>query len=165
MRELSERELADLILEEIRTCTSLIICIGTRFRSDDAAALKLCSILRDLTEEEKIILCEEGLENCLDRIMRKKPERLLILDSAALGVENAGRVFLMDLEDLDEKIVWSHRIPISMVLRILKASAPLKKITIIGIGGERFYIGEELSPPVKRFISSMNLILREYTEI
>ncbi|MEM0319160.1 MAG: hydrogenase maturation protease [Fervidicoccaceae archaeon] len=159
MKELSAKELVALLLEEIENKKSTIACIGSSLRSDDAAALKLCDILRKRTSSDEILICDGGLENCLDRLIEKKPSRLVILDAAAVDTNEAGKIFLFDIEEISEGAAWSHRIPISMALKILSNSILLDSVILIGIGGERFDIGEELSPSVEKLINYVDELL------
>lgn len=133
------------------------VCIGTELRSDDVAGLRLCELLvaRGFPED-KVIMCEFGLENCMSVIEESLVENALIAD-AALILEREGEVpnyFIASLDSIDDTValVTTHSMPIKFVVELLRKEGLFKNVWVLGIVARNLSLGEEISPEVQETI-------------
>lgn len=134
---------------------TLILGVGSPLRSDDQAGLVLCDILNQNGVE--CLKCEYGVENCLDVIIERSPERLLIFDAALFSGGSPGDlVYAGDLEVLDGvSLLTTHNIPLKLVLDLIRSSSPVREIRVVGIYPKNLDIGVSISNEVMRAISTL----------
>jgi hydrogenase 3 maturation protease len=126
----------------------LIVGIGSPLRSDDQAGLILCDILNQ--NGVNCIKCEYGFENCVDIVIEKSPEKLVIIDTAIFSGGNPGDVIFLDsIEAFDSTcILTTHNIPIGLLLNTIKELSSIREVYIIGIYPRNLEIGLEVSREV-----------------
>lgn len=126
----------------------LIVGIGSPLRSDDQAGLILCDILNQ--NGVNCIKCEYGFENCVDIVIEKNPEKLVIIDTAIFSGGNPGDVIFLDsIEAFDSTcILTTHNIPIGLLLNTIKELSSIREVYIIGIYPRNLEIGLEVSREV-----------------
>lgn len=126
----------------------LIVGIGSPLRSDDQAGLILCDILNQ--NGVNCIKCEYGFENCVDIVIEKSPEKLVIIDTAIFSGGNPGDViFLNSIEAFDSTcLLTTHNIPIGFLLNTIKELSSIREVYIIGIYPRNLEIGLEVSREV-----------------
>lgn len=126
----------------------LIVGIGSPLRSDDQAGLILCDILNQ--NGVNCIKCEYGFENCVDIVIEKSPEKLVIIDTAIFSGGNPGDVIFLDsIEAFDSTcILTTHNIPIGFLLNTIKELSSIREVYIIGIYPRNLEIGLEVSREV-----------------
>jgi len=126
----------------------LIVGIGSPLRSDDQAGLILCDILNQ--NGVNCIKCEYGFENCVDIVIEKSPEKLVIIDTAIFSGGNPGNViFLNSIEAFDSTcLLTTHNIPIGFLLNTIKELSSIREVYIIGIYPRNLEIGLEVSREV-----------------
>ncbi|MBO3769839.1 MAG: hydrogenase maturation protease [Thermoproteota archaeon] len=120
----------------------IILGIGNELRSDDAAGLLVARALKPFNSEKfEAIECGASIDSCIDYAFEKNPSHLLIVDA----FPNGERLAILDPTDLDSYVPAStHDIPIPLLLEAF--GKPLETdIKILGIGVEKFDLGEKVS--------------------
>ncbi|MBO3799861.1 MAG: hydrogenase maturation protease [Candidatus Brockarchaeota archaeon] len=120
----------------------MILGIGNELRSDDAAGLLVARVLKLFNSEKfEAVECGASIDACIDYAFEKNPSHLLIIDA----FPNRGRLAILDPTDLDSYVPAStHDIPIPLFLEAF--GKPLETdIKILGIGVEKFDLGEKVS--------------------
>lgn len=128
----------------------LIVGVGSPLRSDDQAGLVLCDILSQ--NGVNCVKCEYGLENCVDIVIEKSPEKLIVIDSAIFSGGHPGDVIFLDnIESLDSTyLLTTHSIPLGLLLSAIKELVSPQEVYIIGIYPRNLEIGFEVSSEVAR---------------
>jgi len=128
----------------------LIVGVGSPLRSDDQAGLILCDILNQNGVD--CVKCEYGLENCVDIVVEKSPEKLVVIDTAIFNGGHPGEViFLNNIESLDSTyLLTTHSIPLGLLLNAIRDLSSLREIYVIGIYPRNLEVGLEVSSEVTR---------------
>ena len=103
--------------------------------------------------------CGTAPENFTSMIKRLKPEKVVIVDSADMGLK-AGEIRIVEENSIDQFTISSHSIPLSLLVRYLKEF--VKHITIIGIQPKKFDGG--MSREVRMAGEELIKILKEGKE-
>jgi len=91
--------------------------------------------------------CGTTPENYISKLRKDKPEILIIIDAAEMGLK-AGSVRVLKFDEISGEIVTSHGIPISILLEQFHKSKTID-IFFIGIQPKQTNLGEPLSDEVK----------------
>ncbi len=133
---------------------NLLIGIGNRFGGDDFIG---SWVARNFGAEGWLSLdCGTVPENFTSDIRRLKPERIVIVDAADMGIE-PGEIRIIDEEKIDRFTPSTHSIPLSVFVGYLKEF--VKEIVIIGIQPKKFE--GNLSEEVRRAGEKLINILKE----
>ena len=130
---------------------TLIIGIGNRYRGDDAFGCIVAGDLAELVPEG--VTCTEhdgepaGLMECWQGI-----DTVILIDAVSSGAK-AGHIFRFDLarQALPEEfnLYSTHAFGVPQAVELARALGKLPpNIRFIGVEGENFDAGEELSPPL-----------------
>ena len=132
-----------------------IACIGTELRSDDAIGILICNKLSELGID--VIRCDYGIENCIDDLVRRNVDKLILID-AVLCNASPGSYVLMSIDELTNDIsLTTHTISPKLVINYLRKYFNLcRDVIILGIRVKNLNIGTEISKEVLR--SSLDLI-------
>ena len=118
-------------------CDKLIVGIGNRLRSDDAAG---SIVAQRLAQAGFCSIDTESMpENYIGTIQRRKPKTLVIVDACDMNLP-AGEVRRIDLSALYGGIITTHGLPVHFLLQKLQEVTP--HITFIGIQPETIAIGD-----------------------
>jgi len=133
--------------------STLIIGIGNRYRDDDAFG---CVVASDLAEQvPEGVTCIEhdgepaGLMECWQGM-----DNVILIDAVSSGAQ-AGHIFRFDLarQALPEKfnLYSTHAFGVPQAVELARALGKLpSNIRFIGVEGENFDAGEELSPSLSK---------------
>ncbi len=147
------------VIELVCSDSVLIACVGTELRSDDRAGLEVCRKLKELgvRGHARLIECEFGLETCVDRIVKERPKRLVVVD-AVLMTEGgkAGEVVIAKLEDVVEGfLATTHNVPLRMMVKYLRALGCCEEVYVLGVIAKNLGFGEGLSPEVMEGVEKL----------
>jgi hydrogenase 3 maturation protease len=104
------------------------MCIGNREGGDDAVGPYIADKLKDSTIN--VIDCGTNPENYTSLVKQKKPEKLLIIDAADIGLE-PGEIRIVPKEKIGVMHISTHGIPVSVLMNYLEKS--VKEVFLIGI--------------------------------
>jgi hydrogenase 3 maturation protease len=85
-------------------------------------------------------------ENLTSRLRRFGPTHVLLFDAADLG-RQAGEAEVIDVADILDVEVTTHRMPVNLLVEYLEKSIGCKVI-VVGIQPQSIELGEKLSPMV-----------------
>ena len=91
--------------------------------------------------------CGTAPENYISKLRSDKPEILIVIDTAEMGLK-AGSVRVLNFEEIGGETVTSHGIPISVLLEQFIKNKTID-IFFIGIQPKQANLGEPLSEEVK----------------
>lgn len=154
MRFMSIEEACRYLDNSIRNNATLV-CIGTYIRSDDRAALELCTKIIEKHGDADVILCEYGLEMCVDIIIEKRKNKIVILD-AVITPMHTNSIALLSLNEVADTLPLStHTIPLETTLGYLKTFLGDLEVEILGIPVKNLEIGFEMSSEVRELIDKL----------
>jgi len=123
----------------------LILGIGNTLRSDDGAGSILASRIQD---KIPFIVYDSGSspENYLGKIIKDKPDTILLVDAVDFGGK-AGEIRFLEGEDIQTVNFFStHDASISLAISYLKNSLKAADIFILAIQPKILAFGDKLSP-------------------
>jgi len=137
----------DHLAEHLKGKT-IILGIGNTLRSDDGAGSILAGRLKD---KSSILVFDSGAtpENYLGKIIKEKPETLVILDAADFGGA-AGEFRVLEAGELRQVNFFStHNASLSLTINYLQNSIKLDIIVLI-IQPKTIAFSDALSPEVEK---------------
>ncbi|MGC9091526.1 MAG: hydrogenase maturation protease [Fervidicoccaceae archaeon] len=161
MKELQLEEFLERLKEFLSGDESIVACVGTELRSDDAVALKLCEILEKRFGESRLLKCYGGLESCSSEIIERRSRKIAVVDAFWMETVEPGKVFLLSPEDAGGGFAWSHRMPFRIIIDMLRKRGDVREIALFGISCSDLSFGEELSAPLKLFLEKVERILEK----
>lgn len=139
----------DLIKVLTKSKRLLILCVGNSLRKDDGVGIY---IGRNLIKKGicNVIICEHGIEFYTDKILRFKPQTILIIDAIhdVSNILKPGDVVFGRIDDVYtlQTILSSHTLPINVILEYLKLRGlKVKDTYILGIQVKDTEFSENLS--------------------
>ncbi|MGB2867585.1 MAG: hydrogenase maturation protease, partial [Bacteroidota bacterium] len=134
-----------------RTMNVLIICVGNRFRSDDALGHAVADVLRTKSSPHTTIIEENG-EGAVLMDRWKDAEAVILVDAVSSGAE-PGTLYRFDVH---EAVVPSkffhystHAFSVAEAVELARALNHLPpKMILYGVEGKHFRAGLELSKEV-----------------
>ncbi len=124
----------------------IILGIGNTLRSDDGVGSLLAAQLKDKVPFE-LIDAGSAPENYLEKIIKIKPETIIIIDAVDFG-GNPGEIKILREEDLkSSNLFFTHNASLSMSINYLKKSHPADIIILI-IQPKNINFNDKLSPEV-----------------
>jgi len=158
------------LLDILKSCRDPKICvlgIGSEFKADDAAGVKIAQQLQIKCEDKKCkfassVLCIDGStapENFTGDIKKFGTTHLFIIDAAEMG-EKPGTVKLIPNDKVGGVSFSTHVLPIVVMINYLKQSINFESI-IIGIEPKDFEFGKEMSKDVKTSVDNLTEIIFE----
>lgn len=134
----------------------MLLGIGNELNGDDAAG---CYIARNFKSENwQTIDCGTVPENYIGVVKRMKPELLVIVDSAEMGLQ-AGAIRRLKKEHASSAFVSTHSLPLKEFVSAIEKYA--KKILLIGIQPKQTSFGNALSKEVKEAAAKLIEILEQ----
>ncbi|WP_274369614.1 hydrogenase maturation peptidase HycI [Morganella morganii] len=140
------------------TAKNVMLAVGNSMMGDDAAG----PMLFDLMEANPVdgwIAVNGGStpENVVHQVRALKPERLLIVDAADIGL-NPGEIRIIDPDDIAEMFIMStHNLPLNFLIDQLKEDIP--EVIFLGIQPDLvgFYmpVNEKVTRAVQRVYDAL----------
>jgi len=132
----------------------LIMCIGNRDGGDDSVGPYIADKLKNT--DINFIDCATVPENYTSVVKKNKPETLIIIDAAEMGLK-AGEIRNIAKEKIGVMHISTHNIPVSVLINYLKQY--VKKIIFIGIQPEN--MSGSMSDKVKKSAEILIKIIQE----
>jgi len=133
---------------------TVILGIGNTLRSDDGVGSILATRIQDKTP---YIVYDAGSspENYLGKIIKDKPDTILLMDAVDFGGE-AGEFRMLEGEDIQTVNFFStHDASISLAISYLKNSLKTVDIIILAIQPEMLAFGDKLSPQISTTLEKL----------
>lgn len=145
-------------LNKLSNSTTVIVGIGNTLKGDDGAGPLVCEQLRGKVCAEVI---DSGTvpENYIQKIIKKSPQNLLIIDAIDFGAP-AGAINIFKPEQLGSLVLSTHtlspRLFVDMICRSIQVD-----VYFIGIQPSQMQLGEPLSGEVNEAIQWLSGTLAE----
>ena len=141
-----------------------MVCIGNRWRSDDAVGLEVAGRLAGTLPPGVELLEREGEPTALLDAW-EGADALWLVDAVASGAE-AGTVHRLDAgaSELPAELfrASTHHVGLAEAVELARALGRLPERTIVyGVEGGSFRVGEELSPAVAAAVEPVAAAVRE----
>ncbi len=139
------------IFKDILKGKVVIIGIGNPLRGDDGFGPALINRIKG---KIKSVCFDVGSapENYLGKIISEKPDTLLIVDAAHLGLA-PGAYRILGAADLQPSGLSTHDFAPNLILHYLQAQLTGTRIYILGVQPLNIRLGEKLSAPIKRTLT------------
>ena len=122
---------------------NILLGVGNSLLSDDGAGIYVAESFKK--EGWISYNCGTAPENFTSIVRREKPELLLIVDAARMGL-SPGEFRQIPEDKISDVSFGTHQLPLSQLTEYLKEFA--EKIIIVGIEPKIIDYAEELSPEV-----------------
>ncbi len=134
----------------------LLLGVGNRLSRDDGVGPIVAERLDD-RDEWHAVDCGSAFENVSGIVAREKPDLLLIVDAARMGL-SPGTIRRLPIDSTDRMLASTHGLPLSFVLaRLVEA---VDEVVLIGIEPADLSVGEGLSDAVSVAIEGLLVTLR-----
>jgi hydrogenase 3 maturation protease len=125
--------------------TNILLGIGNPLNGDDGAGMLVAGQFR---KEGWISLsCGTAPENFTGIIRKTRPDCLVLVDAAAMGL-SPGEFRIIPRHKIADVSIGTHQLPLSLLIDFLSDAAG--RIVLIGIQPDRVVSGEEISPRVRQ---------------
>jgi len=132
-----------------------VLGVGSEFKSDDAAGLKVAEGLSRFEDKNKLQVIFGGTapENYTADIKRFAPTHLILVDAAEMG-ERPGTVKIIPKDKIDGISFSTHVLPLSVMLNYLSQSFNFQTV-VIGIEPKNMEFGEGITKEVKEAVNKI----------
>jgi len=136
----------------------VILGIGNDLRGDDGFGSML---VKGLEGKVRGTVFDGGRspENYIGKIIRERPDTILIVDALDMGVK-PGEMVVWKPERLRKGEFSTHHLSLPLMASMIQSETGAK-ILIIGVQPARIKLKEGLSPPVERTLKRLKVILEE----
>ena len=145
-------------LSALLTPTTVIVCVGSELRGDDAAGVAAARELAGSVPWE-VIDARTAPESFLGRIAGRRPGSVLVIDALSFGAP-AGTIRLVEPSAIEGQGPSSHGPAPALFLEALAAMHPCR-CAVLGIQAGSLELGSPLSPPVAEAVRQAVEILRQ----
>ena len=132
----------------------IVFCVGNVLRGDDAAGPLLAKMLTDEPVAGwDVIDGGQTPEDDLAVIRRTHPERVIVVDAAAMGLPVGTRCLIEDADVKQSYLMSTHALPITLLLSEIRSACD--DVAFIGIqpGSTEFF--DPLSPAVHEAVQDV----------
>lgn len=137
----------------------LFLGLGNEIKGDDGVGV---FIAKKIKKDYETIIGEKNPEKHLKKIKEERPDLLFIIDSVNNN-SSPGSVVFSEAKKIKKRSMSSHRMPIPVLVKILKDEIPNLKVYLIGIQPKNIEIKEKLSDEVKETAETIVNLLRDFS--
>ncbi len=134
----------------------MLLGVGNRLSHDDGVGPVVAQALAD--SDWISIDCGTALENAAGMVSRERPDLLVIVDAAHMGME-PGAYRRLPIQSNDHMLASTHGLPLSFVLTNIESAA--EETILIGMEPADLSFGEGLSPVVEAEALTLIEVLRQ----
>lgn len=139
-------------LSRFKQLRTVIVGIGNTLKADDAAGVRVCEQIASRVACE-VIDAGSVPENYIHRIIRKKPQLLLVIDAIDFGAP-AGTIKHFKPQQLDNTVISTHvlspRVFADMITNEIDA-----EVIFIGIQPQKTLLGEEITSQIQDAVNQL----------
>jgi len=121
----------------------LLLGVGNRLSRDDGVGPAVARRMVD--SDWSVVDCGAAIENAAGIVRRERPDLLVIVDAARMGLP-PGSIRLLSVEGSDRMLASTHGLPLSFVLERVRDAA--RKVLLIGVEPADLCPGEGLTAPI-----------------
>jgi hydrogenase 3 maturation protease len=147
------------LLKNLTGQATLIVAIGNTLKGDDAAGPLVC---RHLSRSKIAVdLLDTGIvpENYIQKIIRKKPRNLLVVDAIDFG-QTPGTIKIFRPEQLAAGSISTHTLSPFIFVDMVRQSVKTQ-VYFIGIQPAQLKLGEPISKEIHRSIKRLCRLLMD----
>jgi len=141
-------------MQEYRVKT--LIGVGNPLGRDDGVGVYVAQALAGVSGW-RTIPAGLALENALGLVERERPELLVIVDAADMGLP-PGSFRRLPLAQADGMLGSSHALPLGLLAGIIQRA--VREVVLVGVQPADLSLGEGLSPEVKKGADELISLLR-----
>ncbi len=139
-------------LEKLRDSKTLIVGIGNTLKSDDGAGPLICEQLKDNISAE-VIDAGTVPENYIQKIIKKAPQNLLIIDAIDFGA-SPGDIKIFETDQISSLVISTHTLSPELFVNMIRQEIETA-VYFIGIQPAQTTLGEPVSEKVDHAIGSL----------
>lgn len=125
----------------------LIVGIGNPLRGDDGLGPEIIKRLQSILPHLVLFDVGETPENYLEKIIKEKPDTIVLIDATDLGV-SPGAVEIIESDDIRNESFSTHNVSLKVVVNYLQKETSAD-VFLLGIQPETIELGREISQPVR----------------
>jgi hydrogenase 3 maturation protease len=137
-------------LNKIRGSKTVIVGIGNTLKGDDGVGPLICQQLRLSKVCAEIIDTGTVPENYIQRIIKKTPQNLLIIDAIDFGA-SPGTISIFKPEQLNASVFSTHTLSPRLFIDMIRREIVVD-VYIVGIQPTQTQLGQPLSTQVSKSI-------------
>lgn len=144
--------------------SGVVLTVGNEMMGDDGAGPLLATLLeREPAAGWHVIDGGSAPENVLQQVLGLRPERVLVVDAADMGID-PGKVCLVDDRAIASLyMVTTHNLPLSFLIERLREEVP--EVLFLGIQPDLVAFGFPMSGAVREAVEDLHVHLREGFDI
>jgi hydrogenase 3 maturation protease len=146
-------------LNKLRDSSTVIVGMGNILKGDDGAGPIICEQLKAAKISAGLIDAGTVPENYIQRIIKKAPRALLIIDAIDFGAE-AGTIKVFKPDQLNSHVISTHTLSPRLFVDIIRRSIQVD-VYFVGIQPEHTQLGQPISAAVRRAIEKLSGIIAE----
>jgi len=146
-------------LSKFRSSRTVIVGIGNILKGDDGVGPLVCEQLQQASMGVEIIDAAVVPENYIQRIIKKAPQNLLIIDAIDLGAP-PGTIKIFKPQQLNSIVTSTHTLSPRLFADMVAQSIEVD-VYFIGIQPAHTRLGDPMSPQVHRAARQLSQTLIE----
>jgi len=146
-------------LNKLRDSSTIILGIGNILKGDDGAGPLVCQRLTAAKVSAKLIDAGTVPENYIQRIIKKAPRNLIVIDAIDFGAD-AGTVKIFEPEQLNSHVISTHTLSPRLFVNIIRRSIQVD-VYFVGVQPAQTQLGQSVSDAVSRAIEKLSAVLAE----
>jgi hydrogenase 3 maturation protease len=135
----------------------ILLGVGNRLSRDDGVGPLVAQMVESDVDWHTID-CGTAVENAVGIITRERPELLVVVDAARMGLP-PGSVRRVSVLSSDRMLGSTHGLPLSFVVERLEAT--VGDVVLVGVEPADLSFGEGLSPEVENAARELSEVLRQ----
>lgn len=144
-------------LYKLRDSSTVILGIGNILKGDDRAGPLVCERLIEAKISAGLIDAGTVPENYIQRIIKKAPRTLLVIDAIDFGAE-AGTIRVFEPQQLNSHVISTHTLSPRLFVDIIRRSIQVD-VYFVGIQPAQTQLGQSVSADVSRAIEKLSDII------
>ncbi len=145
-------------LNNLRGSKTVIVGMGNEIKADDGAGPRVCKLLEGKISAD-IIDAGTVPENYIQRIIKKGPENLLVIDAIDFG-GTAGAIKIFESEQLNSVVISTHTLSPRIFVDMIRSELDVN-VYFIGIQPAQTQLGQSLSNEVSEAANQLAGVLFE----
>jgi len=146
-------------LKKLCDSATVILGIGNILKGDDGAGPLVCERLATVKISAGLIDAGTVPENYIQRIIKKAPRTLLVIDAIDFGAE-AGTIKIFEPRQLNSHVISTHTLSPRLFVDIIGRSIPVD-VYFVGIQPAQTQLGQSVSAAVSQAIGRLSGVLTE----
>ena len=146
-------------LNKLRDSATVIVGIGNILKGDDGAGPRVCEQLERTKISAGLIDAGTVPENYIQRIIKKAPRTLLVIDAIDFCAE-AGTIKIFKPHQLNSHVISTHTLSPRLFVDVICGSIQVD-VYFVGIQPVQTQLGQTVSAAVCRAIEQLSGVLAE----